>query len=384
MRFLHTSDWHLGRLLHGVHLTEDQGYVLEQLIDLTRDSRPDVVIVAGDIYDRAVPPPDAVRLLDDALARLVLGVGVRVIIIAGNHDSPDRLDFGSSIMDGRGLHIAARLKKEPRPVILEDGDGPVYFYPLPYAEPAVVRAHLGSETIVDHQTAMDGLVGRIREARPQGVRSVLIAHAFVAGGAESESERPLSVGGTGTVEASCLKGFDYVALGHLHRPQAAGDGVMQYSGSLLKYSFSETDQEKSVKLIEMDRNGRCSTEVVRLTPRHDVRAISGYLEDLIRHPEKGPGREDFLSVTLLDSGALYDPIGKLREVYPNVLHLTPRARTEADEARASAIDHRKMTEQELFAAFYLEVTGETLTAELREAFAGVAEALKQAEREVEL
>jgi exonuclease SbcD len=381
MRILHTSDWHLGRLFHGVHLTEEQAHVLEQLIDLARDIRPDVVVVAGDIYDRAVPPPGAVCLLNDVLSRLVLEVGVKVILTAGNHDSPDRLGFGSSIMESRGLHISARLEGEPPPVILEDEHGPVYFYPLPYAEPAVVRVRLGLDAIRDHQSAMQALVGRIKEARPSGVRSVLIAHAFVAGGTESESERPLSVGGAGTVEATCLDGFDYVALGHLHRPQQVGEKSVHYSGSLLKYSFSEADQPKCLKLIDLDGTGRCSLEMLSLTPRHDVRTISGYLDDLIEHPETGPGREDFLSITLLDTGALYDPMGKLREVYPNVLHLPPRTTTGAEVGSGPAIDHRKMTETELFTAFYREATGEPLSIEQRKAFIGVADRLRQVERE---
>jgi exonuclease SbcD len=230
---------------------------------------------------------------------------------------------------------------------------------------------------------MEALVNRIGEIHPEGVRSVLIAHAFVAGGTESESERPLSVGGAGTVEASCLKGFDYVALGHLHRPQQAGDKRVQYSGSLLKYSFSEADQAKSVKIVEMGRRGLLSIETVSLTPRHDVRTLSGLLDDLIEHPEKGADREDFLSVALLDTGALYDPIGKLREVYPNVLHLAPRIRASAEGEKGRAIDHRKMTETELFAAFYHEVTGEPLSSDQRKAFVAVAERLRQADREDE-
>ncbi len=381
MRILHTSDWHLGRLFHEVHLTEEQAHVLGQLVELARDMRPDVVVVAGDVYDRAVPPPDAVCLLNDVLSRLVLEVGVTVILTAGNHDSPDRLGFGSSIMESRGLHISARLEGEVRPVILQDRHGPVYFYPLPYAEPAVVRERLGLDAIRDHQSAMEALVGRIKQGRPPGVRSVLIAHAFVAGGRESESERPLSVGGAGAVEASCLEGFDYVALGHLHRPQQVGDKGIHYSGSLLKYSFSEAGQSKCVKLIDLDDRGRCSLETISLTPRHDVRTISGYLNDLVEHPEQGPGREDFLSVALLDTGALYDPMGKLREVYPNVLHLPPRTLAGEEAGRGPTIDHRKMTETGLFAAFYREVTGEALSAEQRKTFIEVADRLRQVERE---
>jgi exonuclease SbcD len=381
MRILHTSDWHLGRLFHGVHLTEEQRYVLGQLIDIIRDVRPDVVVVAGDIYDRAVPPPDAVRLLNDFLSRTVLELGVRVILTAGNHDSPDRLGFGSGIMANQGLHLCTRLERKPRPVILEDKHGPVYFYPLPYAEPALVRECLGQERVKDHQDAMEAVVGLIKDSRPPDVRSVLIAHAFVAGGAVSESERPLSVGGAGTVEAACLEGFDYVALGHLHRPQRVGAEGVHYSGSPLKYSFSEADQPKCVKLVGLDGEGRSSVETISLTPKHDVRTITGYLDDLIENPEEGPGRNDFLSITLLDTGAIYDPMGKLREVYPNVLHLPPRAPADEAESDRPAIDHRKMTETELFTAFYHEVTGESLSAEQRKAFTGVADGLRQAARE---
>ena len=383
MRILHTSDWHLGRLFHEVHLTEDQAHILEQVIACTRDVRPDVVVIAGDIYDRAVPPRDAVSLLNDVLSRLVLEVGVKVIMTAGNHDSPDRLNFGSTIMEKQGLHIISRLSSAGRPVVVEDKHGPVHFYLLPYAEPAEVREYLGLDTITDHDSATGALVGQIKERRPQGVRAVLVAHAFVAGGRGSESERPLSVGGAGTVDAANLEGFDYVALGHLHRPQQVGDGSMHYSGSLLKYSFSEADQEKCLKLIEMDSKGRCSLETIPLVPRHDVKIISGYLDQLIRRIPEGIDRNDYLAVTLLDTGALFNPMGKLREIYPNVLWIPSRTTETAGEGTGPRIDHRKMTETELFAGFYREVTGEPLSAEQRKAFSTVADRLRQEDREAE-
>jgi exonuclease SbcD len=384
MRILHTSDWHLGRLFHEVHLTDDQAHVLDQVIACVRHSRPDVIVVAGDVYDRAVPPTDAVSLLDEVLSRLVLETGVRVIVTAGNHDSPDRLGFASAIMENRGLHIAARLPETIRPVVIEDRHGPVYFFPVPYAEPARVRECLGLETMPDHNSAMNALVEGIRKSRPQGVRSVLVAHAFVAGGRESESERPLSVGGAGTVEAECFAGFDYVALGHLHRPQEVANKTIHYSGSLLKYSFSETDQEKCLKLVEMDAQGACRVEIVPLVPRHDVRAISGCLDELIHNPEAGASREDFLSVTLLDTGAVYEPMGKLRAVYPNVVEIRRPAVTQAGQGPTPRVDHRRVSESELFAGFYHEVTGETLSAEQHEAFVSTVDRLRRQDREAGL
>jgi exonuclease SbcD len=383
MRILHTSDWHLGRLFHRVHLTEDQAYVLEQVIACARDARPDVVVVAGDIYDRSVPPTEAVSLLNEILSRLVLEVGVEVIMIAGNHDNPDRLAFGSSIMSSRGLHIVGRLTVDTQPIVLGDRHGPVHFYTIPYAEPAEVKQLMEADGIEDHDCAMAALVGRIREARPRGVRSVITTHAFVAGGRESESERPLSIGGAGTVDAARFRDFDFVILGHLHRPQQVGLETIHYSGSLLKYSFSETDQQKCLKLIDMDSRGRCSVEVVPLKAKHDVRAVSGYLDDLINHPDTLPAREDYLSVTLLDRGAVYDPMGKLRAVYPNVLEIKRDSLYVPGQGKEQRIDHRKTSEVELFADFYNEVTGERLSAEQRKVFASVVDHLRQQDREAD-
>jgi exonuclease SbcD len=382
MRFIHTADWHLGRLFHGVHLTDDQAYALEQLIGLVKEARVDAVLIAGDIYDRAIPPPDAVQLLDEVVSRLVLDLNVPVVMIGGNHDSPDRLGFASKLLAGQRLHILGPLSSEVRPVMFADEDGPVYVYGVPYAEPAVVRGHVASETVRDHNSAMQALVARVRQHQIPGRRTILITHAFVIGGEESESERPLSVGGADAVEVNCFTGFDYVALGHLHRPQTVGDHHIHYAGSLLKYSFSEASHIKSVNLVEMGRNGQYTVERIRLTTRRDMRCLQGYLSDLLAGPKAGENRDDYLMVTLLDTGAILDAMGKLREVYPNVLHLERPILTGAGQIHTSQRDHRRMNDAELFAAFFHEVTGAELTGEQTSEYAAVVDSMRQREREV--
>jgi exonuclease SbcD len=395
MRILHTSDWHLGRLFHGVHLTGDQAYVLEQVVEAAGSASPDVVLVSGDVYDRAVPPGEAISLLDEVLSRIVLGLEIPVIMIAGNHDSPDRLAFGSRLMEERGFHVAGPFAGSVRPVALEDKHGQVCFYPLPFAEPAVIRERMGDPSLVDHDSAMRAATAAMRKSHPAGTRSVLLAHAFVTGGAESESERPLSVGGAGTVRAPVFDGFDYVALGHLHRPQGigaskkAGKGKpshtgaapIQYAGSLMKYSFSEAAHEKCVKLVEMDGSGKCLIEEIPLRPRYDVRSIEGHLERLLDEGTSAEGREDFLSVTLLDEGAILDAMGKLREVYPNVLEIKrPFLALESYPGR-TRYDHREHSESALFEAFYRQTTGEELSCEQGKAFASIVDGIRREERE---
>src|SRR4051812_41040972 len=203
MRFLHTADWHLGRLFHGVHLTDDQRHVLEQVVEIARDGQPDVVLVAGDVYDRAVPPPEAVELLDEVLSRLVLDLKLPVVLIAGNHDSPGRLHFGSRLLAGRRLYVTGTMAATCEPMVLADGDGAVHVYAIPYAEPATVRQCLECHSVIDHDSAMRATLDRVRAGCPVGARGVIVAHAFVAGGRECESERPLSVGGAGTVGLDC-------------------------------------------------------------------------------------------------------------------------------------------------------------------------------------
>lgn len=379
VRFIHTADWHLGRLLHGLRLTEDQSYVLQQLIDLVREAKPDALIVAGDIYDRAVPPLDAVELLDHVLSEVVLGAGVPVILIAGNHDSPERLGFASRILTESGLHLFGFPAHPCGHVGFDDEHGPVHLYALPYADPPSVRECLAEPGLATHQDAMDACVGRIRGAHPAGKRSLLVGHAFVTGGEGCESERMLTVGGSGQVDAAAFAGFDYVALGHLHRPQSLAEGRVRYSGSLLKYSFSEAAHTKGVHMVEMGADGVCRVEEVPLEPRRDVRVLRGRFEDLVGAPRGN--RDDYLMVELEDEGPVLDAVTRLRDVYPNLLHLKRVVDARGVDVPHARPDHRVLGDQELFARFFLDVTEVEITQPQREVFAGVLERM-HTEREI--
>lgn len=380
MRFLHTADWHLGRLFHGHSLIEDQAWALDRFVELVRDTRPDAVLVAGDIYDRAVPPAEAVSLLDDTLARIVLGEGVPVVLIAGNHDSPERIGFGSRLLAGGGLTVAGRSAAEVVQAGFEDAHGRVIVHALPYTEPAVARDVLAAD-VPDHATAMRELCARARAAHPPGARGVLLAHAFVIGGTESESERPLSVGGSGAVPATCFDGFDYVALGHLHRPQSVGEARIRYSGSLLKYSLSEAEHEKSVSLVEIAAQGEVTIEAIPLGARHDLRRIEGELAALIAAGHDDPAREDYVFATLTDPGALLDPVARLREVYPNVLGCERTVLLTAGGGNVARAHRRELDVSALFGDFFHEVTGELLAGAAQRAVDEVLEGAERDERE---
>lgn len=379
MRFLHTADWHLGRIFYNTHLTDDQAYILEELIALVKEARLDAVVVAGDVYDRSVPPPEAVKLLDDTLSRILLDCQVPVLMIAGNHDSPERLGFGDRVLARQQLYVAGEVGAVSRPVVIEDSFGPVYFQLLPYAEPAVVRDRLAVEAH-SHEQAMQALTGLAGAAVPPGARRVGVAHAFVTGGAVSESERPLAVGGVPTVAAGVFDGFDYVALGHLHQPQSLGGSAVRYAGSLLKYSFAEASHHKSVSVVELDAAGAVSVEAVALTPRREVRCISGYLADILAAGERDGAAGDYIAVSLKDDGAILDAIGKLRKVYPNVMHVE-RTEFGAEGWTGERTDHRRQSEAELFAAFFAQTTGQSLGEEEQRTLAALLNSLAVKERE---
>ena len=380
MRILHTADWHLGRTFHQTSLLEDQEYVLHQFIQLARDAEPDAVIVAGDLYDRALPPADAVRLLGWVLEELALGLEIPTLMIAGNHDSAQRVHFASTLLSRSGLHIRGRLDRDLTPVVLEDAHGPVSFCLLPYAEPPLVREVLSDDTLHSHDAALAALTARIR-ARVSTERSVLVAHCFATGGEESESERPLTIGGAGNVETARFRDFDYTALGHLHRPQSLAPGI-RYSGSLLKYSFSEAQHRKSLSMVEMDGAGAVRVEEIPLPPRRDVRIVEGSLDEFRAHPEAYGPTEDFLLVRLTDRKAILDAMGKLRQVFPNVLHLEQPALFRSGEVEVAGRERLKESEGELFGSFFREMTGEDLSEEEARAFQEIVDELHRTEREV--
>ena len=359
MRILHTSDWHLGRIFCGTHLTGDQEAALESLTDLIGQADIDAVVIAGDVFDRAVPPVDAVNLLDDTLNRIVFGLKKPVVAIAGNHDSPDRLAFGSKFFTAHGLHVFGQPGAQDAVVVLEDRHGPLAFCALPYADGPTVRAALGDEQITGHEDAMAALTNRARMASAGFARRVAVAHTFVAGGVASDSERPLSVGGTASVPAGLFDGFQHTMLGHLHRPQRMG-GNVAYSGSLLKYSFDEAGHKKSVSIVEIDGAGNVAVEAVEMKPRRDVRVLRGKLLDLIKDAETDPGRSDYIKAVLTDEGAIFDAMGQLRKAYPNALEIEREFITVAAQGKAVAGDYRKFTDFELFCDFYSQVTGRPL------------------------
>ncbi len=379
MRLIHTADWHLGRLFHGLHMTEDQSHVLEEFLALVKDSRPDAVIIAGDLYDRAVPPPDAVRLLDEVFSRLV-DMNVAVGVIAGNHDSPDRLGFGSRLFSHKNLHVSSVLEKSQRPMVIHDKHGPVHIHLLPFAEPPVARAHTGDQAVRTHATAMEALVQQAWQRQPKGDRSVLVAHATVVGGKQGESERNLgALAGGDAIAAEKLGLFDYVALGHLHPRQTLGDGRIHYPGSLLPYTFGEIEDERGISLVEMDERGQVRIDSIELTPRRQIRKIRGYLQDLLKD-DQGRSRDDYICAVLYDEGALLDPIGRLREVYPNVLQIE-RTFLDVPDPLQERVDHRKRTPLQLFEDFFHEVTGVDLTEDEHTALTEMLESMAQQERE---
>lgn len=379
MRIIHTADWHIGKIVNQVHMIEDQAYILNEFIELVSAEKPDVVVIAGDVYDRSVPPVEAVELLDHVLTKILIDFKIPVIIISGNHDSGDRVGFASEILKKNGLYIYGKIKTPVIPVKINDEYGVVNFYPIPYCEPAEVRHLMQDDSIHSHNEAMGAITNSIRSSMSTNERNIIIAHGFVMGGMSSDSERPLSIGGSEYIDASVFNDFDYTALGHLHAPQKIGSDKIRYSGSLLKYSFSEARQRKSISIVDMDGDGNVKIEKKALPVKRNMRVLTGDLHDIL-NPDvyKNTDTEDYVCVNLTDEGEIVEPMSKIRAVYPNVMKLVrePLKNKYSENAQSIKKSYKNRNIFELFGEFYNYVTGNELTEDKKSIISDALEKIK--------
>jgi exonuclease SbcD len=352
MRLLHTSDWHLGRSFHREDLLEAQAHFIDFLVETVRSQRVDAVVVAGDVYDRALPSVDAVSLCNEALRRLA-AERVRTVLISGNHDSARRLGFGSDLIDAAGVHLRTDPSRCGEPVLLEDVHGPVAVYGVPYLEPDAVAGVLGCEGR-GHEAVLGSALERVRgdlAGRTAGTRSVVLAHAFVTGGEPSDSERDITVGGVASVPAGLFATIDYVALGHLHGAQALADNV-HYSGSPVAYSFSEHRHAKSVTLVDLDAHGVAAVERIPCPVPRPLSLLRGTLDDLLTSERFAAVQPHYLQVTLTDAQRPTDAMRRLRTRFPHTLVLAfePEGGTAVDQ-RSYAERIRGRSDLEVAAGF---------------------------------
>lgn len=351
MKFLHLADLHLGKRVNGFSMLEDQAHILRQILAILDDEQPDGVLIAGDVYDKSVPSVEAVELLDGFLTELCAR-GVPVLLISGNHDSPERLAFGGRVMDSCGIHISPVYDGALAPVTLHDAFGPVHVWLLPFVKPAHVRRWFPDADIESYTDAVAEAVAHMDI--DTAARNVLVTHQFVTGGTRSGSEE-LSVGGTDNVDSGVFAPFDYVALGHLHGAQHIGRETIRYAGSPLKYSFSEARQHKSVTVVTLGEKGDVQVRTVALTPLRELREIRGSYDELTARSfyEHTTYRSDYLHLILTDEQDVFDAMSRLRTIYPYLMTLDyDNARTRAAGGMSVPAETERRTPLELFAALY--------------------------------
>lgn len=367
MKIFHMGDWHIGKLVNGFYMTEDQEFIINQIYEAIEKKKPDVVIIAGDLYDRSVPPVHAVELLNKTMRKIVKDLNTKVIALAGNHDSNERVEFASSLLCDSGLYIVGNLKRKIEKIVLEDDHGKVNFYPIPYADVPVVRDLFEDENIKNHDLAMKKIVSEILNDFNEDERNIAITHGYVTQMKEdnfetleeSDSEKPLSIGGTEYINSKHFEKFNYTALGHLHGPQKVGSDKIRYSGSLMKYSFSEVNQKKGITIVDINEKGDIELEIYNLKPRRDFRIKTGTLEEIIKgFDNSSENYEDYIKVILKDKGELLDPMAKLRSIYPNVMELTREERVSRNSSRNVATNIKEKSKITLFKNFYEDIMDE--------------------------
>lgn len=382
MKIFHTADWHLGKLVQGVYMTDDQRYILEQFLQAIDEEQPDVVIIAGDLYDRSLPPVEAVHLLDDILTEITLKRKVPVLAIAGNHDSPTRLKFGNKLMKNAGFHIVGDIDPSLKPITLQDEFGDVCFYLVPFAEPSTIKHIFADDSISTFDDAMKKITSLIEENMDPTKRHVFIGHAFVTPNGEkadntSDSERPLAIGGTECVSSEYFLPFHYTALGHLHKAHFVTEEKIRYAGSPLKYSASEANHEKGFYIVELDENGQVTIEKRQLIPKRDMRIIEGTIQEILRHDYC----EDYVFVKLTDITPVVGAMEQIRTVYPNALHVERKVFHTTTETEGKIEAREQLDDISLFKAFYQEILNEELSEETMELFKEVLNEMLKEERE---
>jgi exonuclease SbcD len=376
MKFLHLADLHLGKRVNGFSMLEDQAHILRQILAILDDEQPDGVLIAGDVYDKSVPSVEAVELLDGFLTEL-RARGVPVLLISGNHDSPERLAFGGRVMDSCGIHISPVYDGALAPVTLQDAFGPVHVWLLPFVKPAHVRRWFPDADIESYTDAMAEAVAHMDI--DTAARNVLVTHQFVTGGTRSGSEE-LSVGGTDNVDSGVFAPFDYVALGHLHGAQHIGCETIRYAGSPLKYSFSEARQHKSVTVVTLGEKGDVQVRTVALTPLRELREVRGSYDELTARSfyKHTTYRSDYLHLILTDEQDVFDAMSRLRTIYPYLMTLDyDNARTRAAGGMSVPAETERRTPLELFEALYKRQNHQPMSEVQREYIAQLMEQIME-------
>ena len=395
MRFLHTADWHLGRIFYGQYLTDDQAYVLEhQFFTILKEEKIDGILLAGDVFDRAVPPIEAIELWDSIITRLAMDYKVPLFVVSGNHDGAERLEVGRSMLSESGIYIWGSPHHALQPFEFEGADGRVAICPMPFSEPRRIGDALGLSSneskSVDTDMVDDTLFSYVDDKDqeavalnlhnydqmyqawsdylykqvPKRMRSIAISHAFVMGGEVGGSERTLSVGGSEQVNPRVFKDFHYTALGHLHGPQRMGADQIRYSGSPLKYSFDEHGQKKSFTIIDMDTKGSVDISTIPVEAKRDVVILEGYFEDLLNNKElQAKHKDDYVQARLLDTMPIMDGMARLRQVYPRCMTIELVGRVATPVAVMGDVVFKELNERQLFNQFAENVWKKPLTEE---------------------
>ena len=378
MRFLHLSDLHLGKRVNEFSMLEDQAYILKEILNIIDEQKVEAVLIAGDVYDKVIPSAEAVRLLDDFLTRIAARE-LPVFLISGNHDSAERVAFGSRLMSSRQIYLSPVFESDVEPITISDRYGEINIYMLPFVKPSLVKRVYPEEEILTYQDAVNVAVQHMQIDTDK--RNILLAHQFVTGAARCDSEE-LSVGGLDDVDASIFDGFDYVALGHLHGPQKIGKETVRYSGTPLKYSFSEANQKKAAVIVDVEEKGKINIQQIPLVPKHDMREIRGtYMEVTALDFYKDMKTDDYLHITLIDEEDIPDAIGKLRTIYPNIMKLSyDNLRTRAAGTVRGTAEVEEKSPMELLKEFYEMQNNQPMTDEQEEIARGMMEEIWEDER----